>query len=589
MQFPVLNSSATRSSRQILQFLNLGFVCVIIGGCTGQSAPSTVVDTSATAKENVADECRQKLNSVIGRMQPKSMATQIRKESIAGSLNSWMTSCVSATDRNLELSAANAAMLTSSVLRAASQARFTESDVNYIRDCLLLSHLTESIWQQTDEGSGGKVSSDLSRVQRLFQYVMWNVSPQKSDAQQLPLGLYEVLLTGRGSVDDRVWILAEALRQRQLDSVLLKAATDGDATAINPVDSADLLLLVIIDEKAYLFDPVRGTPVPKDGDASVAVTDPADVTVIAEHERWKNATPFIVANPSAFSPRMFLLQERMEAQDAATLYEELAGGTSEIRPLVQRLAAALGATWPIESFKVWDVPEQNIAAAAALSEPQKEEYALLMRPLDSPFERESISVGKVLDDPGINQEELTDEQRLTRRIAALEERWSRVGASSDELFGKPSKRLLRARIDQISGVADVDMIQDLQQIRQASMQTEIEVEVPIDGKRVGKIVIPLPQLIKTVQQSALGDTLYWTSMLQLSRNDVGAAVSSLRNYRIQYPEGAAAFPSMLNEAAALIAQGNLEAAAEVLKTADVEHNPEQVRAHWWLTRIEAAK
>jgi hypothetical protein len=589
MRFSFSNSSMAIRHRPILRLLSLCCTCGLIAGCGGQPAPSTAVDTSAKAKENVADECRRKLNSVIGRMHPESMATQTRKESIAGTLNSWMSSCIAAEDRDLTLSDANAAMVSTSVQRAASQGRFTESDVNYIRDCLLLSRLTESLWQKADEQSGDPVSSDLARVQRLFQHVIRNVSPLNDDEQRLPLGLYEVLLTGRGSVEDRVLILSEALRQRQLDSVLLKAATPGDPAAENLIEAADLLLLVVIDEKALLFDPERGTAVPKDGDTAILVSDPADVTMIAENERWKGVTPLIVANPSAFSPRMFLLQERMEAQDAATLYEELAGGTSEIRPLVQRLASALGAAWPVESFKVWDVSEQRIAAAAALTEQQKEEYSLLMRPLDSPFEREKISVGDELDDPGMNQEELSDEERLARRVAALEERWSKVGASSDELFGKPSRRLLSKRVAQISGAADVDMIQDLQQIRQASMQTVIEVEVPVDGKRVGKVVIPLPQLIRTVQESALGDTLYWTSMLQLSRDDIGAAIPSLRNYRIQYPEGASVFPSMMNEAAALITQGNLEAAIKVLKMADVEQNPEQVRAHWWFMRLEAAK
>ena len=587
MSLSFRKQSSPKPGGWIVSLLTLCLGSGALTGCNGPPAP--VIDTSNQPKVSVADECRRKLNSVISRMLPESMATQTRKESIAGGLNSWMSACVSEQDRKLILSEVNAVMLTGSVQRAASQSRFTESDVNYIRDCLLLSQLTESLWKQADEESGGKVSTDLDRVQRLFRHVIRNVSPLKADETRLPLGLYEVMLTGRGSVEDRIWILAEALRQRQIDSVLLKASTPGDPMAINPVDAADLLLLVIIEEKALLFDPLRCTALPKAGDTSIIVTDPADVTLIAETERWMAATPFVVANPSAFAPRMFLLQQRMEAQNAATMYEELAGGTSEIRPLVQRLSAALGATWPAETFKVWQMPEQQIAAAAALSEQQKEEYTLLMRPLDSPFERESISVGDALDEAGINQEELTDEQRRQRRIMALEERWSRVGASSDELFGKPSKRLLEARVAQISGSLDVGMIQELQQIRQASMQTVIEVEVPVDGKRVSRNAIPLPDMIRTVQQSALGDTLYWTSMLQLSRNDFGVAISTLRNYRIQYPDGPTAFSSMMNEADALIAQANIADAIAILKQADVEQNPEQVRARWWLTRLEAAK
>ena len=567
-------------------------VCLLFSsqpGCKQSSGPATAVDSSNQVKDSAADECRRKLNSVIDRMQPESMATQTRKGSIAGGLNSWMSACVPDEDQNLELSSANIAMLSTNVQRAAGQKKFTESDVNYIRDCLLLSQLTESMWTQTDENNGGQVSSDVSRVRRLFRHIVENISPLKSDDARIPLGMYEVMLTGRGVFDDRVWILAEALRQRQIDSVVLKASTPGDPASANILDAADQLLAVIIEEKACLFDPVRGTAVPKDGDTSMIVTEPADVSALAASERWKSATPLIVANPAAFAPRMFLLQERMEASDAATLYEELAGGTSEIRPLVQRLSAALGATWPTESYKVWEFPEQRIAAAAALNEQQKEEFAVLMRPLDSPFERESINVGDSLDDPGLNAEELTPEQLLELRIAALEERWSRVSASSDELFGKPSRRLLETRVRQILGLQDADMIQNLQQIRQASMQTMIEVEVPVDGKRVSRMSIPLPDMIRNVQQSALGDTLYWICMLQLTRGDSGAAISTLRNYRIQYPTGAAAFPSLMNEADILISQGNTVDAISVLNQADVDENPERIRAQWWLKRLEAAK
>ena len=212
-----------------------------------------------------------------------------------------------------------------------------------------------------------------------------------------------------------------------------------------------------------------------------------------------------------------------------------------------------------------------------------------MRPLDSPFERESINVGDSLDDPGLNADELTPEQLLQLRITALEERWSRVSASSDELFGKPSRRLLETRVKQILGSQESDMIQNLQQIRQANMQTMIEVEVPVDGKSVSRMSIPLPEMIKNVQQSALGDTLYWICMLQLTRGDSGAAISTLRNYRIQYPTGAAAFPSMMNEADVLMLQGNKANAIGVLKQADVEENPERIRAQWWLKRLEAVK
>ena len=53
---------------------------------------------------------------------------------------------------------------------------------------------------------------------------------------------------------------------------------------------------------------------------------------------------------------MLVLQERLEAGDSAVLYEELVGGTSEIRPLRDRLDDVIGTVWPKGSLKVWEVP-----------------------------------------------------------------------------------------------------------------------------------------------------------------------------------------------------------------------------------------
>ena len=175
---------------------------------------------------------------------------------------------------------------------------------------------------------------------------------------------------------------------------------------------------------------------------------------------------------------MLILQQRLEATDSANLYEELVGGTSEIRPLKERVCAVIGSVWKPEALKIWSVPEQRIAAAAALSEEQKQAYTLLMRPFDSPFERESLNIGNLLADPNVNEAELTLEKKMEAKMMALEKLLER----SDDLFGKPSRRLLITRVQQIMGNFEVEMIQDLQGIRIACMQERIELEVPIDEK-----------------------------------------------------------------------------------------------------------
>jgi len=131
------------------------------------------------------------------------------------------------------------------------------------------------------------------------------------------------------------------------------------------------------------------------------------------------------------------------------------------------------------------------------------------------------------------------------------------------------------------------MIQDLQQIRIASLQEKIELEIPIDEKKAMVVPFKLPETILNVQRSAVGDTLYWTSMSQMSRNDMGAAVATLRNYRRQYPDEKMFYPAMTIEAEALLQLGDAKTAAAVLKEADVEQNPERLRVQWMLARLNS--
>lgn len=120
------------------------------------------------------------------------------------------------------------------------------------------------------------------------------------------------------------------------------------------------------------------------------------------------------------------------------------------------------------------------------------------------------------------------------------------------------------------------------------MQEKIELEIPIDDKKAAVVPFVLPKTILDVQRSAVGDTLYWTSMSQVSRNDMGAAVATLRSYRRQYPDEKSFYASLINEAQALITLGDPKTAASTLREADVEKSPERARAQWLLTRLGAA-
>jgi len=576
-----IHSPFTRCNRMAM-FVSVATMMLSISGCADKPIESKPKDTAATQAAS-KDEARRKLSSAIQRIRPESLAVQPRREMVVNSLNSWSTANAETDVEKLKISDQNAAQLSPAALRTASAVRFTENDIVYIRDCLLLKSLTEAIWKQADSLNPQGQATDRERVVALFQHIIRNMALLQPDENRVPVGLYEAMLTGRGSVDDRIWAFAEALRQRSLDAVILRAATPGDVNAADAASAADQLVGVVVANRLMLFDPLRGSAVPVAGDMSPIVVDPAALDAISGLERWNTGTALVVCHPSAFAPRMMVLQERLEAEDSAVLYEELVGGTSEIRPLKDRLKDVIGTVWPADAIKVWDVPEQRIAAAAALNEEQKQAFTLLMRPLDSPFERESVSIGDLVTDPNVNPEELTMEQKAELKMAALEKLLER----SDDLYGKPSRRLLMARVQQIMGGFDVGMIQDLQQIRIASLQEKIELEIPIDEKKAMVVPFKLPETILNVQRSAVGDTLYWTSMSQMSRNDMGAAVATLRNYRRQYPDEKMFYPAMTIEAEALLQLGDAKTAAAVLKEADVEQNPERLRVQWMLARLNS--
>ena len=565
----------------------LAILLCFFTGCTSDNNP---VDSSSTAETSTAQEelerCEKKLAAALQRLSPEAMSTTNRKDSVVNALNSWLTSCGSNESSGMKVSDANASMLSATAQRFATAARYTENDTTYVRDCLMLRSMSESIWKQADSATPGAIASDRDRVVRLFADVVRNVGLMNKDEQRVPVGLYEVLLTGRGTVDDRIWVFAEALRQRQIDAFVIRPSSEvaNDATG-GLLETVNMLVAVAVEPGVFLFDPISGTPVPRAGDSSILVSEPAGLSDLKSFERWTSPRVELVAQPAAFSPRMLLLQEHLPAEESAVLYEELKGGSSEIQPLVERVVSSGNGAWSQEDISIWSYPETRAVAAGALSEEQSAAYVALLRPYDAPFERDPLKSSDLFDEIDVNQEQLTEEEKMARRMQLLEERWKRINESSEELFGRASKRLLKTRLEQIMGAVDVSMIQQLQQIRIASMQVTVEVEVPVGDNKAAVMPFRLPDSILRVHRNATGDSLYWTSLCQVARGDHGASVTTFRNYRRQYPDDRWKYGSMINEAIALIQIGDNATARAVLSEADTEDNPERIRTQWLLSRL----
>lgn len=568
----------------------------MLTGCGTKPEESTSSGESASAEQSEAERCERRLAAALQKLQPEAMAVTARRDTVVNGLNSWLTTCGSASGGENQLSEANAALLSPSARRFAAAARFTENDTLYIRDCFILRELTAAVWKKADadaaqNNDGSGVASDRDRIFQLFHQIIKSVVLIPADESRVPVGMLEILVTGRGSVEDRIWIFGEALRQRNFDSFILTTNVPPTSTAVSDIPgSADRLIGVALEGQILLFDPVRGTvvPVPSEpAESGVLVSESAGLEGLKSHERWKSPSLLLISGTAAYSPRMLLLQNQLPADHSAMLYEELGGGASEIRPLVDRITDAGSGLWAKDKIALWDYPEARILAAGALNEEQKKEWQLLMKPFDAPFERDPLKADDLLDDPGMSNEQLTEEQKNERRMMKLKERYDRISQSSDELFGKASQRFLKIRLEQVMGLNDIEMIQQLQQIRIATRQEYVEVAIPVGDGKEATVPFQLPEAIRAVHRSATGDALYWTATCQQNRNDLRAAVTTFRNYRHQYPDSRWKFGSMYNEGICQIRLGDNVAAAKVLAEADTEQNAERQQAAWLLARLAA--
>lgn len=555
-------------------------ICVV--GC-GEPKNQPVNNTTATkSRETAGERCRKKLSAAIRRFEPEVFALQSDPEKTVSGLNSWIKSCGATNLREMKLDDPALQMLDPNAQRFVSAGIYTASDAAYIRDCWVLRELTRAIVERTS-GSGDRTAAQTIAI---FDWVVRNISLQPSSEPRVALGLFDVMLTGLGTAEDRAWVFAEALRQQKIDAVVV--TTDSEPAEGEPLDSASWIVAVMLEDRGLLFDVVSGLPIIDGETHDLENPTPATIPTLKAHERWKKSSIQLVAQTAAFAPRMLLLQEQLSATDAAILYEELTGGVSEILPLLDRVVGAGGGTWSKTDISIWSYPEQRTTASRSRTEAEQKQYSTLMRPFHAPFERTDYTA-ESMEEMTTVPEALPPEERRRLVQERLMKNFEKMMESSEDMFGKPSMRLLKGRIQQIMGSINTGVIQQLQQIRIASMQDALRVRVPdAVQKEFGfppVVAFPFPELIREVNQSSMGDAMYWTAICQLDRKEAGAAITTLVNYRRQYPDGRWKFASMSNQALALLAQERHADARKVLADADVEGNPERIRVKALLQAI----
>lgn len=544
--------------------------------------------SAARGGETPAEKCRRKLAAAIRRLGPQTLTMQSDPERSVTGLNSWIASCAS--DQCAELQLTDEALALLSNNPRCTAARYSGGDAIYIRDALAMRDLHIALSSRGATKNVSATERDVARVLQSFDWVVRNISLMAVDEKRPPLGLFDVALTGRGTAEDRAWIFAELLRQQQTDAILIQTTVEPEKAGL-ALDTAKWLVAVIQDDHGWLFDMVTGLPVVGEKEFDVNKPEPLMLSSLKDHDRWKDTTVQIIAQVATFAPRMLVLQDSLAADDSAILFEELTGGVSEIRPVLDRILAAGGDLWDREDLSIWPYPEDQVISSNSLSETQRTQYKDVMRSFEAPFERD-VFIPESPEEQTSVPEEMSEEQRMEFVQQRMMEVFVQVTRSTEKLFGKPSFRLLKARTKQVSGSTETGIIQQMQQIRLSSLDDVIEVRVPDEVRKVPGnqgmpevLVWDLPTAIKEVNRSSTGNSLYWTAMSQIDRDEVGMAISTLKNYRRQFPEGTWSYPSMVNQAMALLMKDRPNDAREILQEADVEGNPERLRVQRLLNAL----
>ncbi len=574
------NHSCGNSNVEPFLRLTLLLCFAAVAGCNEPPAPSqddeaAIADSSRTSQ----DACRARLDGAISRLNPDRVASIGRTSSNVGALNAWLVECASEELQDVSASTENLSFLGETAQRAVTSPRFTARDAAYVRDSLVSARLAQAIVGRGDkEGE----RSDVDRVLDVFRWVGSNISLQGPNEPEVAKAFLDVLLTGRGKLEARVWVFAVLMRQLQRDAVLLM-------TDMDDADS-ETLLAVSVDGAMLLFDPHAWLPVPSPDDDSVLVDRPAGTEYFEGKDNWNSTTALIVAETSAVCPRMLILQEQLPAESSAVLYEEIAGGTSEIRPLVDRVVSAAPNVLDASRIAWWSWPNEQIAAATGADEEQRRKYAELMKPFEAPFERKELELGTDFQEI-LSRNDISQEQRDSVWATRWEMEYRKMqelqaSGDSEKLFGRASSRLLKTRFRQVEGNSDRSIIQQLQKIRNACFDDEIRMRVPPTVDPSGVRSIPIPEAIQEVNLSATGSALYWTAICQLDRRQPGTAITTLEGYRRQNPKGVWFYPSLQNQAKAELSQGRADAAIETLTEADSEENPDRKHAATLLRRLK---
>lgn len=352
-------------------------------GCNNTTAKAPAKSAAASPGKTAANSgpasgpsrrCQTLLSSGLDMLQPDHFEISADPNAAADSLNNWARECGSSLPS--ENAAAPDPLLEKSLpedQRASALGNFYDlRDVRHIRNCLLLKQAGLPVKQSS--------SNDKDRIVALFDLACRLIALNGKDEPKIPQSLGEVLIIGKGTVEDRAWVFAELLRQLNIDSAILSPRAPGTAGANA---SKRWLVGVLLDKQVYLFDPLLGWPIPAalDTGNTPTVRHAATLSEVIANDRLlrkldvsadkpyplgsedlKSVRVEVITSSSFWLPRIKRLEPFLSGKRSVTIYAPL-NDIGNHPGLLSRAAGAGDGHWKKEDVVIWDYPDRQTSAS----------------------------------------------------------------------------------------------------------------------------------------------------------------------------------------------------------------------------------
>lgn len=340
-------------NRSVTVWLGFLLAGLFLSGCKPAAAPSVPAPAAAAGgKGAVAAEVEDQLKSALYQLQPENLGIDSRIDDAVSVLNNWWGAVKAAElePTGLTPPAIPEALLPKEARDYFARELYDAQDGQYIRSCYLAKQIGAHVGAATD--------AERDRIVQLFEWVCRNVSLLPEDELTPPLGVYEVLVLGRGRAMERAIVFGEILRQLRLDSVILHP----DKTL---EEDSPWLMGVLLDGKIYLFDPRLGIPLPQgDVPKTARITVPATLDQLLKHPEWleplaarsdqpyepsleqlESAQVSVLTPAMGWSARMWRLEQLLPGDQLCVLYDPPAK-IGEAPSVFERVAASFPGKTP---------------------------------------------------------------------------------------------------------------------------------------------------------------------------------------------------------------------------------------------------